>query len=63
MKHFNWMVIDGITSRGIYFKATKTGKTYIFYWNPIKVLRVIFCTKDWSLGLPPILSKHINGIW
>ena len=61
---FKWMVIHHVDKRGIHFETTDgSGSLYVFYWNPLRVLSVIFRSKDWALGLFPMMSKHIKGEW
>ena len=60
MKHFNWMVIEDITREGIIFRGTLTNDIYIFYWNPIRVIKTLLYTNDWSFGWFPLTTKHIN---
>ena len=60
---FKWFVIDHISKRGIYFRSTKDGLLYIFYWNPLKVLNVIFRSPDWAFGWFPFHVNHIKGNW
>lgn len=59
MIHFEWMVIDHVGRKGIYFRGTRSGFQYIFYWNPIKTLRLLFSGEAW-FGWFPITVNHIR---
>lgn len=59
MIHFDWMVIDHIDKQGIWFKSTRKGIRYIFFYNPFRLL------KGWLLGgihfgCFPLHIKHIK---
>ena len=60
---FKWFVINHIDRQGIWFKSTQSGGLYVFYWNPLKVLCTIFCSRDWALGWFPFHVNHIKGNW
>ena len=60
---FKWFVIDHIDRQGIWFKSTQSGSLYVFYWNPLKVLCTIFCSRDWAFGWFPFHVNHIKGNW
>ena len=59
MKHFEWMVFNKVTREGIWFRGTLTGFKYVFYWNPIKTLRLLF-SGDAYFGFFPLSVKHIK---
>lgn len=60
MKHFKWMVFDRIDREGIRFYTTQTHEWYVFYWNPLKVIEVLFREKNWAFGFFPLSKKHIK---
>ena len=57
--HFEPMVYDHVDKRGIYWRGSKTGLLYIFYWNPIMWLHTLLC-KDCYFGFLPFKTKHIK---
>ena len=59
MIYFKPMVINNINKIGIYFMDTKTHDYYVFYWNPIRAIKVLF-KGDIYIGFLPFLSKHIK---
>jgi len=59
MKYFDWMVFDHIDRMGIWFKGTKSGKRYVFYWNPIRTLTLLFRGKAY-FGFFPLSVRHIR---
>ena len=59
MKNFEWMVIDRLDKRGIWFRGTLTGAQYIFYWNPVRTLRLLLTGNAW-FGWFPMHRKHIT---
>lgn len=61
---FKWFVINHIDKRGIWFRPTDgSDGLYVFYWNPLRVLAVIFRSTDWALGWFPFHINHIKGNW
>ena len=58
--HFDFMVIDHIDKQGIWFKSTRKGMCYVFFWNPFRLL------KGWlfggiHIGCFPFHKNHINN--
>ena len=62
MKHFNWMVFDGIDDWGIWFKGTKNHFAYCLYWNPLRTIKALR-SGNWSFGFFPLSKNHIKGDW
>lgn len=59
--HIAPMVYDHIDSEGIWWRGSKDGLLYIFYWNPIKVLYTIFFGKNGCyFGFLPFKTKHLK---
>ena len=59
MKHFNWMVFEHIDKRGIWFRGTLDERTYVLWWNPLKIIRA-FLRGTFSFGMFPMSIKHIK---
>ena len=59
MKRILPMVIEKTDKCGIWFRGTQDGSQYIFWWNPLRTIRLIF-TGNAYLGFFPFLSKHIK---
>ena len=55
------MVIDHIDKNGIYFKSTRKGIKYVFFWNPIKLI-LSWLTGGIYVGLPPLHVRHIKNL-
>lgn len=53
------MVYDHIDKNGIWWKGSKDGYFYIFYWNPLKVL-YSWIKNDIFFGFLPFKSAHLK---
>lgn len=53
------MVFDHIDKRGIWWKGSKDGLFYVFYWNPIMWLYTLLCNECY-FGFLPFKTKHIK---
>ena len=59
MIHFEWMVIDHVDKYGLWFRGTVTGTSYVFWWNPIRVIRG-WLADGIYFGLFPMHKNHIR---
>lgn len=59
MRHFDWMVIDRVDRRGLWFIGSKTGVRYVFWWNPLKNI-LNWLRGGAVFGFFPLLVKHIK---
>ena len=61
MNKFNLipMVYDHIDKTGIWWKGSKDGLMYVFYWNPLRVL-YSWINNNIYFGFLPFKSKHLN---
>lgn len=55
------MVIKKVDLQGIWFRGTKDGYQYVFWWNPIRTIRNLI-NGNFYLGFFPFLTKHIKGL-
>ena len=64
MSKFNLvpMVFDHIDKEGIWWKGSKDGLMYVFYWNPLKVLNVLL-KRSVYFGFLPFKTSHIRLLW
>ena len=53
------MVYDHIDKTGIWWKGSKDGLMYVFYWNPLRVL-YSWINNNIYFGFLPFKSKHLN---
>ena len=53
------MVYDHVDKEGIWWKGSKDGLFYIFYWNPIKLLHVLLF-RTCYFGFLPFKTKHLK---
>ena len=57
--HLKPMVYDHIDKTGIWWKGSKDGLFYIFYWNPIKTLWVLL-KGNCYFGFLPFKTSHLK---
>lgn len=57
--HIEPMVYDHVDKLGIWWKSSKNGQFYIFYWNPLKWLHILFF-EDCFFGFLPFRTKHLR---
>lgn len=53
------MVYDHVDKEGIWWKGSKDGLFYVFYWNPIKLIHV-WLKRGLYFGFLPFLTKHLK---
>lgn len=61
MKRILPMVIKKVDLQGIWFRGTKDGYQYVFWWNPIRTMRNLI-NGNFYMGFFPFLTKHIKGL-
>ena len=53
------MVYDHVDKEGIWWKGSKDGLFYVFYWNPIKLIYG-WLKRGLYFGFLPFLTKHLK---
>lgn len=53
------MVYDHVDKEGIWWKGSKDGLFYVFYWNPIKLIYG-WLKRGLYFGFLPFLTKHLR---
>ena len=53
------MVYDHMDRIGIWWKGSKDGLFYVFYWNPIKVMHTLLFRTVY-FGFLPFKSSHLK---
>jgi hypothetical protein len=53
------MVYDHVDKEGIWWKGSKDGLFYVFYWNPIKLIYG-WLKSGFYFGFLPFLTKHLR---
>ena len=53
------MVYDHIDHTGIWWKGSKDGLLYVFYWNPLRVIEA-WITRSIFFGFLPFKTKHLR---
>lgn len=59
MIHFDFMVLDHVSKEGIWFKSTTSCKQYVFWWNPIKLIKG-WIFRGIHIGCFPLHKNHIK---
>jgi hypothetical protein len=57
--HIKPMVYDHIDKTGIWWKGSKDGLFYVFYWNPFKLLYVLLKGSCY-FGFLPFKTSHLK---
>jgi hypothetical protein len=53
------MVYDHVDKTGIWWKGSKDGFMYVFYWNPLRVLVTLF-GGNCHFGFLPFKTSHLK---
>ena len=61
MSKFNLipMVYDHVDKEGIWWKGSKDGLMYVFYWNPLKVF-ITLLKRSVYFGFLPFKTSHLR---
>lgn len=57
--HLLPMVYDHVDKEGMWWKGSKDGLFYVFYWNPIKLIHA-WLKRGLYFGFLPFLTKHLR---
>ena len=57
--HLLPMVYDHVDKEGIWWKGSKDGLFYVFYWNPIRLIYA-WLKRGIYFGFLPFLTKHLR---
>ena len=61
--NFDWLVYSHVNKVGIFFSSTTSYKQYVFYWNPITMVKHWLKFGVW-FGWFPFKRSHLKRfIW